>query len=186
MKAMAEDDPSALAVLHARHAAIVFALCLRILGDAEEAEEVLGDVFFELWRNAGQYDPSRGSVIAYLVTLARSRAKDRARRSGRRTRLRRATPDAVVEETLCGVASAKGLPLHDVLARERRRHVLAALATLPAAQRVAVELSFLDGLSHPEISRRLGEPLGTVKTRIRSGLLRLRASLVALIGGGPP
>jgi RNA polymerase sigma-70 factor (ECF subfamily) len=186
MKAMADEDPSALAVLYDRHAATIFALCLRMLRDAEEAEEVLEDVFWQLWRRSRQYDASRGSVIAYLVMLARSRAKERARRSARRGQLRRVIPDAVVEEAFVGAASTGSTPLHEALARERRRQVRSALADLPDAQRVAIELSFLCGLSHPEISRRLGEPLGTVKTRIRAGLLRLREALVVLLGGGPP
>ena len=100
MKAMAENDPSALALLHDRHAATLFALCLRILRDAEEADEVLEDVFFQLWQRADQYDARRGSVLAYLVTLARSRALERARRRSRRGRLRRAVGDGVVQEAL--------------------------------------------------------------------------------------
>jgi RNA polymerase sigma-70 factor (ECF subfamily) len=186
MKAMAESDPSALALLHDRHAATLYALCLRMLRDAEEAEEVLEDVFWQLWRRADQYDSSRGSLLAYLVTLARSRATERARRRARRFRLRRAVPDATVQEALLGVSFPDANPLHAALAHERRNQVRSALAGLPARERVAIELSFPDGLSHPEISRRIGEPLGTVKTRIRSGLLRLREPLFALLGGETP
>ncbi len=183
MKAMAENDPSALALLHDRHAATIFAFCLRILRNAEEADEVLEDVFFQLWQRADQYDARRGSVLAYLVTLARSRATERARRSSRREGLRRAVGDGVVRGALVDLSSADATPLQDALDHERRRHVRSALAEIPARERVALELSFLDGLSHSEIARQLGEPLGTVKTRIRSGFLRLRESLAALVGG---
>src|SRR5262245_856122 len=111
MKAMAERQPSALARLHDRHAATLFALCLRMLRDAEEAEEVLEDVFWQLWQRAGQYDPGRGSVIAYLVTLARSRAAERARRRARRGRLRRAVPDEVVADAVLSVSALASTPL---------------------------------------------------------------------------
>ena len=180
MKAIAEADPSALAVLHDRHAPVVFALCLRILRDAQEAEEVLEDVFLQLWERAAQYDPARGSVIAYLVTLARSRAAERVRRRVRRERILRAVPaDAGLDEPAVPLPS----PLQASLATERTALVRAALAELPASQRESLELAFLDGLTHPEISERLGEPLGTVKTRIRAGLARLRAPLLALLDG---
>jgi RNA polymerase sigma-70 factor (ECF subfamily) len=186
MKAMAERQASALALLHDRHAPTLFALCLRILRNAEEAEEVLEDVFWQLWQRAGQYDPGRGSVIAYLVTLARSRAGERVRRRARRGRLRRAVPDELVADAVLSVPGHAATPLHEALSRERRERIRAALGALPAPQRVALELSFLEGLSHPEIAERLGEPLGTVKTRIRTGLLRLREPLLALLEGESP
>jgi RNA polymerase sigma-70 factor (ECF subfamily) len=183
MKAIAEADPSALAVLHDRHAPVVYALCLRILRDAQEAEEALEDVFLQLWQRAALYDPGRGSVIAYLVILARSRAGERLRRRVRRERLLRAVPDESIEEEIAAVESSSVTPLHAALAGERRVRVRAALDELPACQRVSLELAFLDGLTHPEIAERLGEPLGTVKTRIRTGLRRLREPLLALIDG---
>jgi RNA polymerase sigma-70 factor, ECF subfamily len=183
MKAIAEADASALAVLHERHAPAVYALCLRILRDPQEAEEALEDVFMQLWQRAAQYDPGRGSVIAYLVTLARSRAGERVRRRARRVRLRRAMPDDQVQEAVADVATAASTPLSAALSEERRVRVQAALALLPATQRVSIELAFLDGLTHPEISEQLGEPLGTVKTRIRSGLRRLRVPLLELVEG---
>jgi RNA polymerase sigma-70 factor (ECF subfamily) len=177
MKAVAEADPSALAVLHDRHAPIVFAVCLRILRDASEAEEVLEDAFLQLWERAAQYDPARGSVVAYLLTLARSRAAERVRRRARRERILRALPPDVAEGPLA--------PLQHSLVSERRARVRAALDALPPAQRESLELAFLDGLTHLEIAERLGEPLGTVKTRIRAGLARLRAPLFALLDGEP-
>jgi RNA polymerase sigma-70 factor (ECF subfamily) len=181
IKAVAEGDADALAVLYDRHGTAVFTLCLRMLRDAEEAEELLEDVFWQLWRRADQFDPTRGGALAYLLTLARSRAIDRLRARQRRTRLRSEVPDPLLSENLLGAQSSS--PLQETLALERRERVRLALAALPAPQREAVELSFLEGLSHPEISTRLGEPLGTIKTRIRSGLLRMRDSLREATGG---
>ena len=183
IKAVAEGDPDALAVLYDRHAGALFSLCLRTLRDAEEAEEVLEDVFWQLWRQARQFDPTRGSALAYLVTLARSRAVDRLRARDRRVRLRSAVPDSLLGESLLGASTIAPTPLQEALVLERQARVRLAMAELPAAQREAVELSFLEGLSHPEISTRLGEPLGTIKTRIRNGLLRLRDSLRDAAGG---
>jgi RNA polymerase sigma-70 factor (ECF subfamily) len=181
---VAEGDADALAVLYDRHGTAVFSLCLRMLRDAEEAEELLEDVFWQLWRRADQFDPARGGALAYLLTLARSRAIDRLRARQRRTRLRSEMPDPLLGENLLGAQSfASSSPLQEALALERRERVRVALAALPAPQREAVELSFLEGLSHPEISTRLGEPLGTIKTRIRSGLLRMRDSLREATGG---
>jgi len=183
IKAVSEGDPDALAVLYDRHAAALFSLCLRTLRDAEEAEEALEDVFWQLWRQARHFDPTRGSALAYLVTLARSRAIDRLRARDRRMRLRSAVPDSLLGESLVGASAIGSTPLQEALTLERRARVRLAMDALPAAQREAVELSFLEGLSHPEISTRLGEPLGTIKTRIRSGLLRLRDSLRDTAGG---
>jgi len=183
VKGVAEGDPGALAALHDRHGAAVFALCLRMLRSAEEAEEVLEDVFWHLWRHAGRYDPARGSVIVYLVTLARSRSLDRLRARERRVRLRSQLGDAALSESSVGAPGRGFSPFRDALANEYRARVRRALAELPGEQREAVELAFLEGLTHLEIAARLGQPLGTVKTRIRSALLRLRGSLRE--GGGP-
>lgn len=180
MKAVAEGDSGALAELYDRHGGAVFALGLRMLRDAEEAEEVLEDVFWHLWRHAGRYDSARGSVIVYLVTLARSRSLDRLRARERRARLRSGVADAVLAENLLGSGAGDATPFGDAVADERRGRVRGALAELTPEQREAVELAFLEGLTHLEISLRLGQPLGTVKTRIRSALLRLRGTL----GGG--
>jgi len=177
IKAVAEGDADALAVLYDRHGTAVFSLCLRMLRDAEEAEELLEDVFWQIWRRADQFDPTRGSALAYLLTLTRSRAIDRLRARERRSRLRSEVPDPLLGESLLGTSTLASSPLQDALAVERRARVQVALAALPGPQREAVELSFLEGLSHPEISTRLGEPLGTIKTRIRSGLLRMRDAL---------
>jgi RNA polymerase sigma-70 factor (ECF subfamily) len=184
VKAVAEGDSGALADLYDRHGGAVFALCLRMLRDAEEAEEVLEDVFWHLWRHAGRYDPARGSVIVYLVTLARSRSLDRLRARERRGRLRNEVADSTLTENLVGSGAGDASPFGGALANERRGRVRGALVELSPEQREAVELAFLEGLTHLEISLRLGQPLGTIKTRIRSALLRLRGSLGDGDGGG--
>ena len=171
---MAAGNQDALAALYDRHRSVIFSLILRILRDRAEAEEVLADVFFQAWRAAAGFDALRGTVIAWLVMLARSRALDRVRSKGRRE----AGLAALVEEQ----AHAAPNPTDGAAAAEdelRRSRIQAALASLSPPQRGALELAYFSGLSHTEIAGRLGEPLGTIKTRIRQGLLKLRERLEA-------
>lgn len=173
----ARGDQSALARLYDATAAQVNGLALRILADRELAEEITGDVYLQVWRSAASYDPSRGSPIAWLLTIARSRAIDRLRAvAGDRRQtaplelgLKTASPEPGPEET------------SDLA--QRGRFVRAALDRLSREQREAIELAFFGGLSHLEIASVLDAPLGTVKTRIRLGMGRLREALAAR--GGP-
>lgn len=176
MEAIAGRDQAALAALYDRHSAAVLGVCLRILRDRGEAEEATGDVFVEVWDRASRYDPARGHPLAYLLNLARSRAIDRLRSQSRRTRL-------FVEPAPRESASAED-PLEDSITAQMRRHLDRALAVLAPGQKRALELAYFDGMSHSEIAAALGEPLGTVKTRIRQGLLRLRETLDAVYGEG--
>lgn len=182
--AVASGDRSAFGALYDRYAGTVLALCLRVLGDRAEAEEVVGDVFWQVWREADRFDPSRGNVIAWLTTLARTRAIDRRRAVARRSAW--VVADAVGDgdpprsERLAGAAD----PLEDAVVAERGVRVRRALATLAPDQRRAVELNFFDGLSHSEIADTLREPLGTIKTRIRAGLMRLKEALGGELAGG--
>lgn len=176
MQAIADANADAFEVFYDRHCRAVMALCLRMLGDRAEAEEVVEEVFFEIWNRRSRYDPTRARPIVYLMTLSRSRTLDRLRARTRREALRAQPRDsASVEEV--SIDTADATPLGDVLAAERRERVSKALAQLDPPQRTAVELSFLYGLTHSEIAERLRTPLGTVKTRIRLGLLRLREAL---------
>lgn len=170
-------DQEALSSLYDRHRGVVFALALRILRDRAEAEEVLADVFHQAWRGAGGYDPLRGSVAGWLFTLCRSRAIDRLRARGRRD----AALGALALEERGGGTSwpATDGPEDRADLDLKRRLIAQALGGLAPAQRAALELAYYQGLSHSEIAARLGEPLGTVKTRIRQGLLALRESLGA-------
>jgi RNA polymerase sigma-70 factor (ECF subfamily) len=182
MELLARRDASALDALYLRHSSLVFALCLRILRSHAEAEEVLQEVFWELWRSSGRYAAERGSARVYLVQLARSRSLDRLRlRRRREALLADAGGPAAVASELGGEARTPNA-LAAALSGEENRQVQAALCELSDSERQAVTLSFFDGLSHAEIAAHLGEPLGTVKTRIRRALLRLRAVLAR--GGG--
>jgi RNA polymerase sigma-70 factor (ECF subfamily) len=161
-------DARALEELYRRHSSRLYALLLRMLREAADAEEVLQETFVEAWRRAREYAPSRGSVEAWLITIARSRAIDRIRNRGARLRLVKQS------EQQASAQPAQPEP-PDVHAQTRLRR---ALGTLPPEQRRAIELAYWDGLSQSEISRETGDPLGTVKTRVRLGLQRL-AELLA-------
>jgi len=170
--AAAAQDADALSALYDRHRATLFSMALRILRDRAEAEEVLGDVFLQAWRQSASYEPARGSVAAWLVNLCRSRAIDRLRARGRR---------AVGTESLAREEAAQPVapvgPLESAVSEQRRRRVVEALAALDAEQRRALDLAYYGGLSHSEIAAELGQPLGTVKTRIRKAIVVLRDRL---------
>jgi len=167
----AARDQAALAALYDESSGLVYTLVLRMLGDAADAEEVTMDVYSQVWRSAAGYDAARGTVAAWLVAMARSRALDKIRsRSGR---VQREQPLMEIEETAAWAAS----PESDAEASQRRRHVFVALASLPPEQSQAVQLAFFSGLTHSELAERLGQPLGTVKTRIRQGMMKLRDQL---------
>jgi RNA polymerase sigma-70 factor (ECF subfamily) len=182
MAAMAAADRSALGELYDRYAPRLLAICLRLLRDRSEAEDVLVEVFWEIWERARRYEPRRASPLTYLTTVARSRALDRLRRHRHEARALAATQSWAALAQDCA-PEARG-PLADTLAQEQRRRVRLALDTLAPTQRQVVELSFLDGLSHQEIAERLGAPLGSVKTWIRKGLLHLRDVLRLQYGEG--
>jgi RNA polymerase sigma-70 factor (ECF subfamily) len=172
IRRMAAGDSAALSLFYDRYAQMVLNLALRVVGSVADAEEVLQEVFWQAWRSAGRYDPSRGSPEAWLATLARTRAID-ALRSLRS--VRRVSGDS--EGWRVEGASAVAPTTSDAL--EHRQLVESALAALSTPQREAVELAYYEGLSQSEIAARTGTPLGTVKTRIRSGLARLREALAA-------
>jgi len=177
MERISGGDPQALAHLYERHGGAVLALCLRILRDRAEAEDVLEEVFWELWQRRGRYDRERSSPFSYLMTLSRSRALDRLRFRRRREGVWHGLPEGELP------AGGSPGPYEDALLAEQRAAIERALQELPEPSRRAVELNFFEGLSHREIADRLGDPLGTVKTRIRQGLLALRKVLRALRDG---
>jgi RNA polymerase sigma-70 factor, ECF subfamily len=170
----ASGDHSALAELYDESSSLVYSVALRILGDAADAEEVTMDVYTQIWKRAAAYEESRGTVTTWLVTLARSRAIDRARSRSGRLQKEIAIPESF--DLPAGEAS----PERHTEETQRRRHVLAALETLPPDQREVVRLAFYGGLTHSELAARLEQPLGTVKTRLRTGMMKLREQLTPL------
>lgn len=183
MAAIAARDSTALSTLYDRHGATMFGLCTRILRDRSEAEETLGDVFLEIWNRADRYDPARATPLAYLLNLARSRALDRLRTVRRRQRVI-VDAEAIEEKAATGGPADPSIsPLETALSSETRTRVKRALDELQPSQRQALELAYFGGLTHTEIASTLGEPLGTVKTRIRQGLIQMRGALRALYGG---
>ena len=177
LQRIAARDTAALAELYDRHHRLVFGLILRIVRDRGEAEEILQEAFVRVWTQAERYDARIGGPLPWIVRVARNRAIDRLR--ARRVRAAVDTPAidlAVVEAT----APATGIqtPEAAVLDSERRRRVTGALAGLPAEQRQLIEQAFFEGYTHSELAQRFGLPLGTVKTRIRLGMLAMRKRLV--------
>jgi RNA polymerase sigma-70 factor (ECF subfamily) len=176
IRRVAAGDTSALAELYDRHARVIYSLVMRIVGVDADAEDVVQDVFTQAWRQAwrqaARYEEGRGAVGAWLLTIARSRAIDRLRS-------RRGRPDEGPADEHVLLSFAAPDPSQDsvLLAHERGETVRAALESLPLLQRVAIELAYYEGLTQAEIATRLEQPLGTVKTRIRLGLLKLREAL---------
>jgi RNA polymerase sigma-70 factor (ECF subfamily) len=156
-------DQQALAELYDRYSNVVYAVALRVLQDAAAAEDVLQDIFLQLWRNPDSFDASRGSLTAWLAVISRHRSIDR---------LRKRRPETDIED--CVIAG--GPDLRDETERSLIvEKVRGALTAMNPEQREAMELAFFQGLTHTEIAEKTGEPLGTIKTRIRSGLQQLRA-----------
>lgn len=175
---MAAGDRTALAQLYDRLARPLFATATRILRDPKEAEDVVHDVFIALWEKASSYDPSRGSPFAWAVTLTRNRSIDRQRSRTRRADLLAAAP---LEDLPVGRADEAPDSAAKLDSSDRATAVRRALASLPGEQRSALDLAFFGGLTQQEIAQRLNEPLGTIKARIRRGLLKLRDQLASAL-----
>ena len=175
IREVAGGDGQALASLYDATSRTVYGLLLRILSDPSAAEEVLLDVYAQVWRQAASYSPERGKPLAWLTTIARSRAIDRVRR-GRQEQQLSAPLDEAVRAS--GGESVEA----GVLAGEVRAVVRAALERLAPEQREVIELAYYGGMSHSEIAAARGLPLGTVKTRTRSGLHRLAGALEGDLG----
>jgi RNA polymerase sigma-70 factor, ECF subfamily len=164
-----QRDESALAALYDRYASLLSSLLNRILRDTQASEEILQDVFYQLWRNAAQFDPARGSLPGWLAVIARNRAI---------SRLRRHNPsegEELLETTVIVPANLENaLVQQQLLGR-----VKGALENLSSEQRAAIELAYFEGLTHSEIASKTGDPLGTVKTRIRSAVESLKRNLLS-------
>lgn len=172
MQRIAGGDSGALSSLYDESSGLTFALALRILRNRADAEEVVLDSFMQVWRRATQYSADRGSAQTWLLTIVRNRAIDRLRS---RAATERPAEDLGTLRSSAMPAAPGATPEESSVLAEQRRQVARALEKLPQSTRTALELAYFDGLSHSEIAERLGEPLGTVKTRIRRGLQVLRS-----------
>lgn len=176
LAAVARRDLSAFEALYDRDSPLLYGMLLRILGNAEDAQEVLQETFAAAWTNAAAFDPSRGREVAWLISMARSRAIDRLR--SRKVRTEREN-DAGREISIHTSFVDRETGADNAMRSEERTAIRGALAELPDAQRVALELAYFEGLSQSEIAERTGQPLGTVKTRMQLGMKKLRERLQA-------
>ena len=178
---MAAGDERALAMLYDRFGNLAYSLAFQILGDASDAEEAVADAFVQAWSSAGRFDPGRASVTAWLSMIARTRALDRLRSRKRRARVLEtaAAQSDAVEPTALPMASPGIEPDRQAEQADLRARVYQSLASLPDNQRQVIEMAYFGGLSHSEIANALNEPLGTVKTRVRAAMTKLRAALSA-------
>ncbi len=162
LAAIRGGDEGAMAALYDRYSPIVYAVALRVLADTGAAEDVLQEIFLQLWRNPGLFDASRGNLAPWLAVITRNRSIDG---------LRKRRPESDIADIIVSVEPDMAGDAERSRAMEKVRGVL---GSMPPAQRSALEMAYFEGLSHSEIAAKTGEPLGTVKTRIRSGLLSLR------------
>jgi RNA polymerase sigma-70 factor, ECF subfamily len=160
--AIRAGDQQAMAQLYERYSSTVYAVALRVLGDTAAAEDILQEVFMQLWRNADVFNPDRGSLPGWLAVIARNRAIDS---------LRRRRPESDIAEV---VVSVEPDLVGKVEWSRSLEKIRGALEVMPAPQRLALEMAFFEGLTHIEIAEKTGDPLGTIKTRIRAGLATLR------------
>jgi len=160
-------DEDALATLHDRYSQVVYSVALRVLGETTQAEDILQEIFLQLWRNPQTFDSNRGSLGAWLAVITRHRAIDL---------LRRRRPESDIEDVIVAVDTRLEQTTDRNMAIAKIR---AVVERLPVEQRKPLEMAFFEGLTHSEIASKTGEPLGTVKTRIRSALLTLRKALAA-------
>jgi RNA polymerase sigma-70 factor, ECF subfamily len=176
LRQIAAGDRPSFAEFYDRHSTLMFSVACKILNDASEAEDVLQEAFMQIWEKAAKFDPKLGKASSWAAILVRNKAIDRIRASQRRTRL---AEEAGAEQ---GVAtSADDTTNEAIYGHEKANLIQSAIVGLPAEQRRAIELAYFSGLTQDEISKKLNEPLGTVKARIRRGLLKLRDQLEGLL-----
>jgi len=179
LRSIANGDHPALAKAYDLMGPVVFSLAVRMLRDRPAAEDVTQDIFVQIWRQAANYDTTRGSPEAWIMMIARTRILDRLRSRAAGIVLK------PVGDNLPDAPDAEDWPDDLAVTREDAVNVRKALAELPNDQKHAIELAFFDGLTHVEISEKLSVPLGTIKTRIRLGLIKIRDQLRELMGEAP-
>lgn len=171
-------DQQALGMLYDRLAPLVHAMLRRILDDQSDVDEVLGETFWQVWERAASYDSMRGTVEGWIMTIARSRALDCLRARQRRA----AHTASYAAQADAALRTPTSLPETTALNEERAQAVATALAALPNEERRPIEMAYYEGLRQTDIATRLGQPVGTVKTRIRRGLIQLRKVLAPYAG----
>lgn len=169
-----KGDQQAFSQLYDHSSTLLYTLAFRIVGNREEADELLQDVYLEVWRKVARYDIGRGSPLAWLITLTRSRAIDRLRTRSSKGKTEMPPMDATMSSRVPDLGPS---PYETQADQELRMAIGAAMTGLPQGQQQAIELAYYEGLSHQEIAARLNQPLGTVKTRIKLGLAKLRDKL---------
>ena len=167
LSAIRSGDEGAMAQLYDRYSSVVYAVALRVLADTAAAEDILQEVFMQLWRRPGSFDASRRSLGPWLAVIARNRAIDV---------LRKRHPESDIDDVVVSVEPDMAGDAERARAMEKVR---GAMGDMPTPQRSALEMAYFEGLTHTEIAVRTGEPLGTIKTRIRTGLLALRKAVNA-------
>ena len=173
--ALESRDQKALETLYDRYGDYVYSVCLRMVGDVQLAEDLTQEVFLRLWRRPDLYDVNRGRFVTWLLSVARNRGIDERRSRGRRFK-HESPPSLAAEEMLASAPADDGADI--AVLSEERVVIEKALATLPAEQRLAIQLAYFGGYTQQEIAAGLSQPLGTVKTRIRLGLQKLRLVLI--------
>jgi RNA polymerase sigma-70 factor (ECF subfamily) len=179
--ALERRDARALEALYDRYGDLVYSVCLRMVGDVQLAEDLTQEVYLRLWRRPDLYDATRGRFVTWLLSVARNRGIDERRSRGRRFRHEN-PPSLAAEEMLAAAPAADGADA--AVLSEDRVAIQRALAGLPAEQRLVIQLAYFGGYTQQEIARSLAQPLGTVKTRIRLGLQKLRLFLIDQRDGG--
>jgi RNA polymerase sigma-70 factor (ECF subfamily) len=173
---LANGDDKGLEALYDRYGSLLYSMAFAILRDEADAEEIVMEAFLQVWRSADRFDPARGSVASWLTVIVRTRALDLVRSRARHGRILM-TAARDVGGDAPGMGQGCDLPGDSVEQAERRQRVSAALRALPEPQQKVIELAFYEGRSQSEIATILGEPLGTIKTRARAGMRKLREAL---------
>ena len=174
---LAAGDRAALDRLYDRYAGPTYALLLRIVADRQLAEDLLQEVFLRVWQRAGSYQVERGRALTWVLSIAHNLAIDEVRRQRRRPQEAEEREDANVTDLLTAVPTAEPGPEQLAWEGQRRAQIVEALQQLPEAQRILIELAYFEGYTQSQLAARLGEPLGTIKTRLRLGVQKLRGLL---------
>jgi RNA polymerase sigma-70 factor (ECF subfamily) len=176
MERLRDRDIGAFDALNERYGDLVYSVALRVVGDTYVAEDVAQEVFLRVWRRPEHFDLRRGKLVTWLLSVTRNRSIDERRSQGRRLR-HEALPSTTEEEDVLPSMDDRDDPALVTVLSDERQAVRSALEVLPAEQKLAIQLAYFGGLTQQEVAERLGQPLGTVKTRIRLGMRKMRAAL---------